>query len=93
MRELTTTFLGMVRKAGLKTQTPAAWEERAQIVNLLVPDAKALQAKLRKHRVVVNVKDDALRVSMSFFNNEEDLDKAVHAIKRELSGKKVAATA
>jgi cysteine desulfurase/selenocysteine lyase len=93
VRDLSATFLDMVRKAGLKTQTPAQWEERSHIVNLLVPDAKALQAKLHARRVVVNVKDDALRVSMSFFNNEEDLEKALHAIKRELSGKKAAATA
>jgi selenocysteine lyase/cysteine desulfurase len=84
VRTLTTRFLDMARNAGLKTQTPDAWEERAQIVNLLVPDAKALQAKLLKQRIVVNVKDNALRVSMSFFNNDEDLDRALHAIKRAL---------
>src|SRR6185295_3329848 len=73
VRQLTTHFLALVRKAGLKTQTPDEWEERAQIVNLVVPDAKRLQARLRDQHIVVNVKDDALRVSMSFFNNEEDL--------------------
>jgi cysteine desulfurase/selenocysteine lyase len=77
VRELSTRFLGMVRKAGLKTLTPEPWEERAQIVNLLVPDARKLQARLR--------------VSMSFFNNEEDLERVMHAIKRELSGKVAAA--
>ncbi len=80
------------KSAGLKTATPEPWEERAQIVNVLVPDAAALMERLREnHRVVTNVKDDALRLSMSFFNNEEDLDRAIHAIKRELSGR--AATA
>ena len=38
-----------------------------------------------KHRLIVNVKDDMLRLSMSFCNSEEDLDKAIRAIKRELS--------
>ncbi|MEO6567334.1 MAG: aminotransferase class V-fold PLP-dependent enzyme, partial [Opitutaceae bacterium] len=90
VRELSTRFLGMVHKAGLKTQTPDAWEERAQIVNLLVPGAKGMQARLHERGVVVNVKDDALRVSMSFFNNEEDLDRALHAIKSELAGKSAA---
>jgi len=80
------------KSAGLKTAMPEPWEERAQIVNVLVPDAAALMERLREnHRVVTNVKDDALRLSMSFFNNEEDLDRAIHAIKRELSGR--AATA
>ena len=92
VREVTTTFMGMARKAGFKTLTPEPWEERAQIVNLLLPNAAALMQRLReRHHVVLNVKDGALRVSMSFFNDEEDLEKALHAIKRELAGKVAAA--
>ncbi|MGQ0523206.1 MAG: hypothetical protein ACT4P8_06050, partial [Betaproteobacteria bacterium] len=60
---------------------------RAHIVNVLVPDATGVMERLREnHRVITNVKDDALRISMSFFNNEEDLERTVHAIKRELAG-------
>ena len=88
VRELTTTCLKLLRQAGLDSQTPDVWEERAQIVNVVVPDATGLMERLReKHRVVVNVKDGALRVSMSFCNNEEDLERAVDAISREVSGK------
>ena len=88
VRELTTTCLKLIKSAGLKSLTPEEWEERAQIVNVLVPGAEALMARLReKHRVVVNVKDGALRLSMSFCNNEEDLERAVHAIQRELAEK------
>lgn len=86
VRHLSSTCLKLLKAAGLKTQTPEAWEERAHIVNVLVPDAARLMERLREnHRVVTNVKDDALRISMSFFNNEEDLERAVHAIKRELA--------
>ena len=92
VRELTTTFMEMVRRAGFKTLTPEPWGERAQIVNLLLPNAADLMQRLReRHHIVLNVKDGALRVSMSFFNDEEDLEKALHAIKRELSGKVAAA--
>ena len=92
VRELTSTCLKLLNEAGLKTLTPAAWEERAQIVSVQVPNATDLMERLReKHRVVTNVKDDALRLSMSFCNNEEDLEKAIHAIKRERSGKAAAA--
>lgn len=88
VRELTTACLRLIRSAGLKTQTPDAWEERAQIVNVLVPDAAGVMDRLReKHRVVTNVKDDALRISMSFFNDEADLEKAVWALKTEASRK------
>jgi selenocysteine lyase/cysteine desulfurase len=92
VRELTTYCLSRIKAAGLETQTPQQWEERAQIVNVVVPDAAALMERLReKHRVVVNVKDGALRVSMSFFNNEEDIDKTVGAIQAEMRGRKAAA--
>jgi selenocysteine lyase/cysteine desulfurase len=68
------------------------WEERAQIVNVPVPNAEALMDRLReKHRVVVNVKDGALRLSMSFGNNEEDLERGIHALKQELGGKPASA--
>jgi selenocysteine lyase/cysteine desulfurase len=92
VRELTTFCLARLKAAGLETQTPQSWEERAQIVNVLVPDAEALMERLReKHRVIVNVKDGALRVSMSFFNTEEDIEKGVRAIQGELRGRSAAA--
>ena len=92
VRELSTACLSMLRRAGLATQTPEDWEERAHIVNVVVPDATSLMERLReKHRIVTNVKDGALRVSMSFFNTEEDLEKAIWTISRELSGKAAAA--
>jgi len=88
VRELSTAFLRMIKAAGFRTQTPEAWDERAHIVNVLVPDAAAVMERLReKHNVITNVKDDALRVSMSFFNDESDLEKAVWALKTEAARK------
>lgn len=85
VRELTTECLRQLKAAGLETLTPQAWEERAHIINVLAPDAAGIMARLReKHRIVVNVKDGALRLSMSFFNNEDDIEKAVGAIRREI---------
>lgn len=87
VRELSTHCLQLLKKAGLRTMTPEPWEERAHIVNVLVPDAEHVMNALReRHRVVVNVKDDAIRISMGFFNDEEDLEKAVGAIVRESRG-------
>ncbi|MGZ8229672.1 MAG: aminotransferase class V-fold PLP-dependent enzyme [Burkholderiales bacterium] len=92
VRELTTTCMKLVKSAGLKSTTPENWEERAQIVNVLVPDAEGLMTALReKHRIVTNVKDNALRLSMSFCNNEEDIERAVHAITKEVQSKSAAA--
>jgi len=86
VRELTTECLRQLKAAGLQTLTPEAWEESAQIVNVLAPDAAGIMMRLReKHRVAVNVKDGALRLSMSFFNNEDDIGKAIRAIRREMA--------
>ena len=88
VRELTSACLEMLREAGLETRTPEEWRERAHIIAVPVPDAAVVMQRLReKHRVVVNVKDRALRLSMSFFNNAEDLERAVRAIVRELPAK------
>ena len=88
VRELSGACLKMLKAAGLRTQTPEAWEERGHIVNVLVSDASGLMDRLReRHGVVVNVKDDALRISMSFFNTEADLEKAMWAIKTEVARK------
>ena len=85
VRSLTGFCLRQLKAAGLETSTPQAWEERAQIVNVRIPDAAGVMARLRdKHRVVVNVKDAAIRLSMSFFNDETDLEKAIRAIKGEM---------
>jgi selenocysteine lyase/cysteine desulfurase len=94
VRDLTTFCMSRLKAAGFETQTPSQWEERAQIVNVIVPDAAALMERLReKHRVVVNVKDGMIRVSMSFFNTEEDIETAVKAIQTEARGSKSAAAA
>ena len=86
VRELSTTCVKLLKAADLETLTPETWEERAHIINVLVPNAGELMERLReKHRIVTNVKDGALRLSMSFFNTEEDLDRAFHAINSEVS--------
>ena len=92
VRELTTKCIEMLKAKGYRTQTPENWAERAQIVNVIVPDAEGLMTALReKHRVVTNVKDGALRLSMSFFNNEEDIERTVDAIETETRGASAAA--
>lgn len=88
VRALTGECLRLLKAAGFATQTPERWEERSHIVNVVVPNAADLMERLREtHRVVTNVKDDALRISMSFFNDEADLEKAVWALKQETARK------
>lgn len=91
VRQLSGECLKALGKAGLRTTTPSAWEERAHIINVMVPDATGIMNALREeNRTIINVKDDALRVSMSFFNSEEEIDRTVHAIAKR-AGARVAA--
>ena len=84
VQALTTHCLELMQSKGLKTETPQAWSERAQIINVVVPEAGGLMDVLReKHGVITNVKDDRLRISMSFFNNENDIEKVIGAIVTE----------
>lgn len=88
VRELTTLLMKELREAGLPSQTPEPWAERAQIVSFAVPDAGSLMDRLReKHRVIVNVKDGAIRMSLGFANNEDDIRRAVAAVRGELGGR------
>lgn len=84
VRELSTYCMAQLKAAGLPVLTPESWAERAQIVSFAAPEAGGLMDMLReKHRVIVNVKDGAIRISMSFFNNEEDIDHLLAAIRQE----------
>ncbi len=91
VKALTAHCLDLMRKNNLRTQTPDVWEERAQIINVVVPEAGGLMDVLReKHRIIVNVKDDRLRISLGFCNSEDDIEKAVRAIARETGANTVA---
>lgn len=81
VRHLSDVCLRAVRSNGLSTTTPSDWQQRAHIVNIQVPDAGSIMNRLREqHRTIVNVKDEAIRVSMGFFNTEDEIERTVHAI-------------
>lgn len=84
VRELSTYCMAQLKTAGFQVLTPESWPERAQIVSFAAPEAGGLMDVLReKHRVIVNVKDGAIRVSMSFFNNKADIDRLLDALRQE----------
>lgn len=81
VRDLGGALLERLDAAGIASETPRTWERRCQIVNLLLPGATALQAALRERGIVVNVKDGRLRASVSFYNDESDLDALLAALR------------
>jgi selenocysteine lyase/cysteine desulfurase len=80
IRELTASLLDRIDRAGIATETSHDWKNRCHIVNMIVPDAPGLQQKLRDRHIVVNVKDGKLRASVSFYNDEGDLDRLMNAL-------------
>ena len=43
-----------------------------------------------EERTIINVKDDALRISFSFFTTEEEIERAVHAIAKRAGARAAA---
>ena len=89
VRHLSGVCLQMLGKTGLKTTTPAAWEERSHIINVMAADATGIMNALREEeRIIINVKDNALRISMSFFNTEEEIERTVRSIARRAAARR-----
>ena len=59
--------------------------------SVIVPNAAAIMDALRdEERTIINVKDDALRISFSFFTTEEEIERAVHAIAKRAGARAAA---
>ncbi|MCE3000632.1 MAG: hypothetical protein ACK52V_13440 [Betaproteobacteria bacterium] len=84
VRHLTTLLIERLEAAGLEVNTARPWAGRAQIVSVAVADAGSLMDRLReRHHVIANVKDGALRLSLGFAGSEDDIGRAVAAIREE----------
>lgn len=67
-------------RVGLEPLFPP--EESSQIVSLAVPDAEAARRALQEERVVGAVRGGLLRLSFHFFNDGEDVERALAALER-----------
>jgi selenocysteine lyase/cysteine desulfurase len=60
-------------------------EGSSQIVALRIPDAARVEEALGREGVVAAVRAGYLRTSFHFFNDEEDVDRALHALRSALA--------
>ncbi|RMF95528.1 MAG: aminotransferase class V-fold PLP-dependent enzyme [Gammaproteobacteria bacterium] len=60
--------------AGLQLATPSEPERHGAMIALRCRDAAALVAALEKRAIVTSHRDNNLRISPHFYNNEQDLD-------------------
>ena len=81
VRALTSHLIEEAERKGIGVATPRPWWERAGIVALRVPDARAVAERLKEKRILVSVKDGhLLRASCHIYNTEDEVDRLVAAV-------------
>ena len=79
VRALATRFEAGLADVGLEALF--APECSSQIVSLAVDDPAAVQSALRERKVVAAVRHGCLRTSFHFYNDEDDVDRALEALR------------
>ena len=84
--ELTGQIKSLAKAAGYTIVTPTNPARHGAMIALHCHDAPALVARLAEQDIVVSDRDNNLRISPHFYNNEQDIDKlfAALAAQREL---------
>jgi selenocysteine lyase/cysteine desulfurase len=82
---LTRHCMRRLEEIGWPSITPTQDERRGATVAVPSRDAARLQAELMKHDIVTSYRDDNVRASFHFYNNEDDVESFVAAMK-ELRG-------
>jgi kynureninase len=85
VRALTQRLMDRLREIGWPSITPAADERRGAMVCIPSRASGQLSQELMKRNIVVSNRDSNLRVCLHFYNNDEDVDVLVEAL-RELRG-------
>lgn len=80
--ELTGRLIKELPKAGARLVSAAERERRSSIVTITVPDEEKLMAHLRARNInVVLFRGCGIRISPHFYNNHEDLDRLIEAVR------------
>ncbi len=74
IRRLAGAVIGRARDAGYRLVTPVEPERHAAMVNIACTDAEKMVAALSEQQVVTSCRDGALRISLHFYNNDQDID-------------------
>jgi selenocysteine lyase/cysteine desulfurase len=82
---LTRRCMERLREIGWPSITPVQDARRGATVAVPSSDAARLQAELMKHDIVTSYRDDNVRASFHFYNNEDDVESFIAAM-QELRG-------
>ncbi len=80
IEKLTERAISAGDSAGLVTITPREAKERGAIVSFMVPEAHAIEQRLRMAGIITSSRDIAIRVAPHFYNTTDDVDTAVERI-------------
>jgi kynureninase len=87
-QELTRGIIQSADDAGLEVASPREDDRRGGLVRVRVPGGRAgaerVLHRLFERDVVLDARDDALRISPHFFNDERDLDRCFDELRRTL---------
>jgi selenocysteine lyase/cysteine desulfurase len=91
---LTRRCMERLQEIGWPSITPAEDARRGATVAVPSSDAARLQAELMKHDIVTSYRDDNVRASFHFYNNDDDVESFIAAMQelRESLGPRLAAT-
>lgn len=81
-RHLTGLIVEGVRSRGWQLVTPASADRHGSLIAIAATDAPALVQALAADDVVVSERDNNLRVSPHFYNNDEDIDRLFTSLDR-----------
>jgi len=83
--ELLADLAGGLREIGVTPRMRGAVQHLAGILTVPVPDPAAAVAALRGDRVIVDARPGVIRLSPYFYNNVEDFERALAALRRHLA--------
>lgn len=75
-------LIAKIQEAGYRINTPLAPDRRGPMLNIACTDAARLVALLDKAGIVTSSRDNALRVSLHFYNDLSDIDHLMAELKR-----------
>ncbi len=85
VRSLTRRCMERLREIGWPSITPASDERRGAMICVPSRASGPLSQELMKRNIVTSNRDDNLRICLHFYNNDEDVDVLIEAL-RELRG-------
>ncbi|HEV2439696.1 MAG TPA: aminotransferase class V-fold PLP-dependent enzyme [bacterium] len=83
--ELLTDLAGGLREIGVAPRVRGGVQNLAGILTVPVPDPAAAVAALRGEHVIVDARPGVIRLSPYFYNNAEDFERALAALRRHVA--------